>query len=102
MSTAKCIMSQWEVAVGTPPDYEECWSPWSELVCLSKRYKSIVEGMERRETAERQCRTLVVSFVPFFASASGMGGMGRTGKISFLKAVIERFEGCLDAVVGGL
>ena len=53
MSTAKRIMSQWEVAVGTPPNYEECWDAWSELVCLSKRYTSIVEGIKRRQTAER-------------------------------------------------
>ena len=31
-----------------------------------------------------------------------MGGMGGTGKISSLEAVIERFEGCFNAVVGGL
>ena len=35
-------------------------------------------------------------------SAGGMGGMGGTGGISSLKAVIERLEGCLDAVVGSL
>ena len=53
MSAAKRIMSQWEVAVGMLPDHEDCWSAWLELVCLSKRYKSIVKGMERRQTAER-------------------------------------------------
>ena len=31
-----------------------------------------------------------------------MGGTGGTGKISFLEAIIERLEGCLDAAIGGL
>ena len=53
MSAAKRIMLQWEVAVGMLPDHEKCQGAWSELVCLSKRYKSIVESMERRQMAER-------------------------------------------------
>ena len=53
MSAAKRIMLQWKVAVGMPPDHEKCQSALLKLVCLSKRYKSIVEGMERRQTAER-------------------------------------------------
>ena len=32
----------------------------------------------------------------------GMSGMGGTGRISSLKAVIERLEGRLDAIVSGL
>ena len=31
-----------------------------------------------------------------------MGGMGGTGRISSLEAVIERLEGRLNAIVGGL
>ena len=99
MSTAKRIMSQREVAVGTSPDHEECRGAWSELVCLSKRYKSIVEGMERRQTAECQRKVLVVSSGPSFAST---GGMGKMSGINFLEVVIEHFEGHLNAVVGGL
>ena len=53
--------------------------------------------MKRRETAERRRGALVVSFGFFFAFAGGMGG---TGGISSLEAILERFEGCLDAVVG--
>ena len=98
MSTAKRIMSQWEVDVGTPPDYEECRGAWSELVCLSKRNKSIVKGMEKRQTAEHQRGALVVSSRPSFVSAGRMGGTG--GIISF-EVVIERLKGRLDAVVGG-
>ena len=47
MSAAERIMLQWEMAVSTPPNYEKCWGAWSELVCLLKRYRSIVEGVER-------------------------------------------------------
>ena len=100
MSAAERIMSQWEVAVSTPPNHKECRDAWSELVCLSKRYKSIVKGMERRQTAERQRKALIVSSGPSFASMGGMGGMGGTGGISSLKAVIECLKGCLNAVVG--
>ena len=32
----------------------------------------------------------------------GMGGMGRTGGISFFEAVVGRLNRCLNAVVGGL
>ena len=52
ISAAERIMLQWEVAIGMPPDHEKCQGAWSELVCLSKKYKSIVEGMESRQTAE--------------------------------------------------
>ena len=58
--------------------------------------------MERRQTAERQRRALVVFSGPFFAPAGGMGGMSETGGISFFEAIIERLERHLDAVVGRL
>ena len=102
MSAAKRIMLQWEVAVGTPPDHEDCWGAWSELICLSKRYKSIIEGMERRQTTERQCRALVVSVVSSFASTGGMGRTGGLGGVSSLKAVVERLKGRLDVVISCL
>ena len=38
-------------------------------------------------------------FWAFFASAGGMGG---TGGISSIEAVVERLEGCFNAVIGGL
>ena len=85
-----------------PLDQEECQSAWSKLVHLLKRYKSIVEGMERRQTAERQCKALIVSSEPSFASVCGIGGKGGTGGISFFKAFIEHLKGRLNAVVGGL
>ena len=59
--------------------------------------------MERRQTAERQRRALVVFSVPSFASAGRIGGMGRTsglGGISSLKTVVKHLEGCLDAIIG--
>ena len=48
MSAAKRIMSQWKVAVSMPPDHEKYQNAWLKLVCLSKKYKSIVESMKRR------------------------------------------------------
>ena len=72
-----------------------------ELVCLSKRYKSIVEGMKRRQMAEHQHEALVVFSVPSFASAGRMGKMSGPGGISFLKAVVERLKGHINAIVGG-
>ena len=105
MSAAERIVSQGEVAVSTPPDHEECWGARSELICLSKRYKSIVEGMERRQTAERCHRTLVIFSGPSFASMGGTGetvGTGRLGGISSLEAVVERLEGRLNAIIQGL
>ena len=90
------------MAVGTPPDHEKCQSAWLVLVCLSNRYESIVEGMERRQMAKRQRRAFFISSVPSFTSTGGMSGMDGTGGSSFLKAVIERLKERLDAGVGGL
>ena len=98
MSAAERIMSQWEVAVGTLPDYEECRGAWLELVRFFKRYKSIVEGMERCQMADCQHRALVISSRPSFASAGRMDG---PGSISSLKAILERLEGRFNAVIGG-
>ena len=51
---------------------------------------------------ERQPGACVVSAGPSFVSTGKMDGMGRTGRISSLKVVIERLEGHLNAVVGSL
>ena len=58
--------------------------------------------MERRQTAERQCKTLIVFSVLSFASASGMSGTGGLSVIIFLKAVVQHLKGRLDAVIDGL
>ena len=82
MSVAERIMSQWGVTIGTPPDHKECWGAWLELVCLSIRYKSIVEGMERRQTAERWCKILVISSVLSLACGwYEWDGQGQVGSI---------------------
>ena len=99
MSAVERIMSQWEVAVGTPPDHEECQGAWLELVCLSKRNKSIVKSMKRRQTAEHQGKALVISSESFFTFAGGMDG---TGGISSLEAVTKHLKERLNAIVGGL
>ena len=41
MSAAKRIMSQREVAVGMPPNHEECQGAWLKLVRLTKSIKAL-------------------------------------------------------------
>ena len=88
--------------MGTPPDHEESWGAWSELARLSKRYKSIVESVKRRLTAEQQ-RTAVVPVAATpssFSSVTSGSSLGLGG--AFLEAAIGCLKTGLGAVVGSL